>query len=247
MDTYRIVLLAHIAAGTLALLAYWGAAIARKGGLLHRRIGQAYLSAMSVVLATSVALAGFFFARGQPGIGTFLAYLVVITGTACWQAWRAVRTKRDRRVFYGRDYLLLAWANLGTGVLTLGVGIAIDQVVLLVACWIGILAGGFALRRYRQEARQAAAGQAPRDPKWWMREHVQSNLGNGVATHVAFFAIGLGRVLEPLGIEVPQLVPWLVPIASALAAAAWLERKYGFGRPKPAALVSASLRTAPDR
>ena len=28
------------------------------------------------------------------------------------------------------------------------------------------------------------------DTRWWMREHVRANLGNGVATHIAFFAIG---------------------------------------------------------
>ena len=240
MDTYDTLVLLHVAAGALALVTYWGAAAARKGGALHRRVGQAYLLAMVVVLLTALAMVVAFVQRGMHGIAVFLVYLVVITGTACWQAWRAVRNKRERGAFYGRNYRMLAWLNLGSGVATLAAGIALGQVLLMVFCWIGILAGAAALRELRRPV-------PANDPRWWMREHVQSNLGNGVATHVAFFSIGLDRMLAPLGIQAPQLFPWLAPVAVALAAGLWLDRKYRFGRPKAAVAVSPSLRTVPDR
>ena len=100
MDLYDTLVLVHLAAGTLALVTYWGAAAARKGGALHRRIGQGYLLAMIVVLVTAVAMSVAFVQRGMHGIAVFLVYLVVITGTACWQAWRAVRNKRERCEYY---------------------------------------------------------------------------------------------------------------------------------------------------
>ena len=231
MDLYDTLVLVHLAAGTLALVTYWGAAAARTGGALHRRIGQGYLLAMIVVLVTAVAMSVAFVQRGMHGIAVFLVYLVVITGTACWQAWRAVRNKRERGVFYGRNYRVLAWLNLASGVATLAAGIALGNMLLMVFCWIGIVAGVAALRELRRPV-------PVNDPRWWMREHVQSNLGNGVATHVAFFSIGLSRVLGPLGIEVPQLFPWLAPVVVAVAAGIWLDRKYKFG--KPTAVIPAT-------
>ena len=238
MDFYDSLVLLHVAAGTLALATYWGAAAARKGGTLHRRIGQAYLLAMVVVLVTALGMTVEFVRHGMHGIAVFLAYLVVISGTACWQAWRSVRSKRDRAGFYGAGYRRLAWTNLLSGVATLAAGIALSNMLLMVFCWIGIVAGITALRQLR-------APLPANDPRWWMREHVQSNLGNGVATHVAFFTIGLDRVVGPLGVEVPQLFPWLAPVAVAIAAGIWLDRKYKFGKPKAAATTS--LRTAPGR
>ena len=232
MDLYDTLVLVHLAAGTLALVTYWGAAAARKGGPLHRRIGQGYLLAMVVVLLTAVAMSVAFVQRGLHGIAVFLVYLVVITGTACWQAWRAVRNKRDRGAFYGRNYRILAWLNLLSGVATLAAGVALGNTLLMVFCWIGIVAGLLGLRELRQPVRA-------NDLRWWMREHVQANLGNGVATHIAFFSIGLDRLLAPLGIQAPQLFPWLAPVVVAVAAGIWLDRKYKFGKPKAAQVIPA--------
>lgn len=240
MDLYGTLVFVHIAAGALALVTYWSAAASRKGGPLHRRIGQAYLLTMVAVLLTALAMSVAFVQRGMYGIAVFLVYLVVITGTACWQAWRAVRNKRERGAFYGRNYTVLAWLNLGSGLATLAAGIALGNVLLMVFCWIGIVAGLAALRELRQPV-------PTNDPRWWMREHVQANLGNGVATHIAFFSIGLDRMLAPLGIQAPQLFPWLAPVVVAVAAGIWLDRKYKFGKPKAVAALSPSLRTAPDQ
>lgn len=233
MDLYDTLVFVHIGAGALALVTYWGAGAARKGGALHRRIGQAYLLAMVGVLVTAAAMSVAFVQRGMYGIAVFLVYLVAITGTACWQAWRAVRNKRDRGAFYGRNYRALAWLNLLSGVATLAAGIALGNSLLMVFCWIGIAGGLLALREVRRPV-------PANDPRWWMREHVQANLGNGVATHIAFFSIGLDRVLAPLGIQAPQLFPWLAPVVVAVAAGIWLDRKYKFGKPPVAPAAAAA-------
>jgi hypothetical protein len=104
MDAYRLAVYLHLAAGTLALLTYWGAALARKGSPLHIAVGRTYLSAMVVVLVTAAGLTVAFVVRGQPAIGTFLAYLVVITATACWLAWRAIRTKHAPAAYFGAGF-----------------------------------------------------------------------------------------------------------------------------------------------
>ena len=47
--------------------------------------------------------------RGRPVTGAFLGYLVVITATACWLAWRAVRAQRAATEYFGASYRLLGW------------------------------------------------------------------------------------------------------------------------------------------
>lgn len=69
----------HIVGGTVAVVAGYGALLARKGSPFHRHAGHAFVAGMLVMAlgATAVALA-----KGQPGnvvTGAFVAYLV---GTA---------------------------------------------------------------------------------------------------------------------------------------------------------------------
>ena len=65
--------IAHIAAGSIALLTFWIAAIARKGSPMHKRIGKYYLMAMIGIVATALPMALVFWPAVALGIGIFLA------------------------------------------------------------------------------------------------------------------------------------------------------------------------------
>jgi hypothetical protein len=181
MDMYRALVLLHIGFGVVALATFWTAAWLRKGSSLHRRVGTSYLLAMLGVLGTALPMSAVFLWRGQTAIGVFLAYLVVITATACWLARRAVRLKRDRPAYYDARFRAVAWINLVAGVGVFALGIAIGHALLYLFCWVGVAIGVGMLRDLRLTT-------AP--PNWWLREHYGSMLGNGVATHVAFLGIG---------------------------------------------------------
>lgn len=219
MDAYSLAVYLHLAAGTLALLTFWSAALARKGSPLHIAIGRTYLLAMAVVLVTSAGLAAAFVLRGRPAIGTFLAYLVVITATACWLAWRAIRSKRAPADFFGTGYLRLGWLNFVAGLITFGIGVQLGIALLMVFSWVGILGGAAMIRQARRPA--------PANRRWWLREHYFNVLGMGVATHIAFLSLGLDRLLAPLGIQPPQLLAWTLPLGVAILARVWLDRRYG--------------------
>lgn len=75
MDLYAFSKFLHIGAGTFALVGFWTAGMARKGGPLHRRVGQIYLTAMCVVMATGLVMATHVFAQGKVVSATFLSYL----------------------------------------------------------------------------------------------------------------------------------------------------------------------------
>jgi hypothetical protein len=219
-DIYRLLVMLHIAAGTVALLSYWSAALARKGSPLHVRSGKVYWKAMVVICATAVPMSIFFFLRGQADIGTFLAYLVVISATAMWTGLRAIRLKQDQAAFLGGPYRVVAVANLLAGLAVLALGIYSGNVLSMGFSLIGIVVGGGMLRKFSKPS-------AARN--WWLPEHYGAMLGCGVATHVAFLAIGLNRLVALAGWQVPpdfKLVAWAAPVVVSLAAGVWLDRKY---------------------
>lgn len=218
MDIYSAVVVLHIAAGSIALITYWIAASARKGSPLHRGSGKVYLGAMLAVLATALVMAAWFFARGQFVGAIFLSYLSVITGTACWGGWRAIQLKQQPLRYFNRSFRVVAAVNLVLGLAVFGAGVWAGSWLLMLFCWIGVVLGITGLRQRLPDLKT--------DRRWWMREHYGAMIGNGVATHIAFLNLGLSRLLEPFGLQLPQLVGWLAPVAAALLASAWLDRKY---------------------
>ncbi|MGE4071316.1 MAG: hypothetical protein AB7E72_09100 [Lysobacterales bacterium] len=218
MDTYHYLVLAHIAAGSIALLTFWIAAIARKGSPLHKRVGKYYLLAMIGIVATALPMALVFVARGRLGVGVFLGYLVVITASGMWLSWRSIQLKRDRPGYFNPRFRQVAWLNLLAGLAVFGVGLQLGSALLMGFCWVGVIIGIGMLRR---------AGNPPAMANWWLREHYGSMLGNGVATHIAFLGIGLNGFLASFGIPSLMLLPWFAPLLVAGVAAVYLDRRYG--------------------
>lgn len=222
MDAYRWLVYTHIACGSVALLTFWTAAIARKGSVLHVRVGKAYLAAMLGVILSALPMALVFFARGKPGIGTFLLYLVVLSSTSIWLARRAILLKRDIRGFHDRRYQIVGWANLLAGVASFLVGLKLGSLLLGGFSFVGIAIGTGMLRQARKQ---------PETRNWWLKEHYGAMLGNGVATHVAFLGIGMRNVIASFDQAWLQLVPWFGPLAVALVAGVVLDRRYGARAP----------------
>lgn len=218
MNAYRWLVYLHIAAGSVALLTFWIAAIARKGSALHVRVGQVYLGAMLGVVLSALPMAAVFFARGKPGIGTFLLYLVVLSGTSIWLARRAIQRKRDLHGYHDRRYRQVGWANLGAGAASLAVGLKLGSTLLGGFSVVGIAVGIGMLRQARK---------LPEARNWWLKEHYGAMLGNGVATHVAFLGIGMRNVIASFDQAWLQLVPWFGPLAVALVVGVMLDRRYG--------------------
>lgn len=225
MDVYRWSLLVHVVAGTVALLAFWSAAAMGKGTPRHRRVGQAFLLAMLAVLASGVPLSLAMVERGQPVTAMFLGYLLLITGNACWAAWRAIRDRRHRERYFGGMYWILAGlvGLAGSGILVLGTQVGAP--LLQVFGGLGVLAFVDAIVQWRR---------APGDPRWWLKQHFGAMIGNGVAVHVAFLGIGLRSVFASLDLAVVMYLAWFGPLAVAVAAAVWVDRRYGNpARPMP--------------
>ncbi len=238
MESYRWFLVAHVASGVLALASFWVAAFLRKGSARHRRVGQTYLVAMVGVIASGVPLAMALIERGRPVGALFLAFLLLLTTTACINALRAIRLRASRARYFGGLYWSLAFLNALAGIGIVILGVQTGSLLLQIFGGIGVLVLVDGLRNWRKSARL---------PTWWLREHYGAMIGNGVATHIAFFSIGLRTALPGIDPAVLQYLAWFGPLAVAVVAAIWLDRRYGRPRAAPGAGMPVAVANAAGR
>lgn len=217
MSGYSLFVAAHIGAGVLALVTFWINAALRKGSGGHRLVGRVYLVAMATVVVTGVPLLVQRLLDGHPVTAAFLGYLLLLTSTATWRLWRAVRDRAAPQRYVGRIYVALASANLiaGAGVLALGLRVGVPLLIGFSA--VGLVTGVVMLRKRTMLATR---------PLWWRQEHIDAMLGCGIATHIAFLAIGLPRLLPSINGEALQYAAWFGPLAVSLLAKALLDRRF---------------------
>ena len=217
MSLYKMVLFLHLALGVAALVSYWVAALAKKGSPPHKLAGNIYVLVMAALLLPAIPLTLRLMITRSHAFGWFLFYLLLITCTALWLGWFAVRNKRDFARYIGRAFRPLAWVNIAAGIAILGLGIASRQPIFIGFSVVGVLIGRGML---------SLARKGPGHPRWWMEQHMGAMLGCGVATHIAFLSIGLPRLLPSMAGPLVQNVAWLGPLAVAGAARVWLGHKY---------------------
>ena len=221
MDSaYKLLLFVHGLSGLVALITFWVAALAKKGSPLHVRIGKTYMIAMLGIIVTALPMAIIIGMRGNSGVATFLAYLVVITASSMWLGRRAIRSKRDQTAMRDGVYSAVAALNLVASVVVFAIGLKTSEVLLMGFSVIGFFTGSRMLIRRMRPLTMT---------RWWMKEHIAAMVGCGVATHIAFLSIGINRVIDMLGLHAPEgfgLVAWMAPLAVATATGLWLDRKY---------------------
>lgn len=222
---YAAYVFLHVAAGTLALAGFWANAALRKGSHAHRLVGRAYLLAMVAVVASGVPLAIQRVIDGHPVSAAFLGYLLLITATAAWTLWRAVRDRHDPIAYTGPVFRLLGVANLLAGAGVLALGVKTGQPLLMGFSVVGLFGGQDMLRKRRRILGK---------PMWWREEHYTAMLANGVATHIAFLSIGLPRLLPWIADSVLFYAAWFGPLLVAVVAKLALDRRYRVRVPAPA-------------
>ncbi|MGQ4582151.1 hypothetical protein [Lysobacter sp. F60174L2] len=233
MSGIQMIALVHAGAGTIALASFWLAAALRKGSPRHRLAGRAYLLSMATVIVSGVPLVLESWFDGHPVTASFLGYLLVLVTTTVWLSWRAVRDRQQPQRYLGAAYRVLAWANPVAGAVVLVLGLVHGVPLLVGFSMIGLLTGVDMHRR-----RRLIAGRQ----RWWLEEHYRAMTANGAATHIAFFLLGLPRLLPGVGEGALAYVGWFAPVVLAVAVRFWLDRRYGQGAAPSAAPAPAAGR-----
>ncbi|MGQ0801603.1 MAG: hypothetical protein ACT4NL_16010 [Pseudomarimonas sp.] len=224
MTSYHVAVTLHLTAGVVALITFWSNGLMKKGGPLHRRVGQVYLLAMLTIIISGVPLVFAMLGRGDQLSAIFLTYLLVLVSNSCWNSWRSVRDRRDVQRYFGPMYWTLAIITAACGIAMMAIGIAIGQLLFAIFGSIGVVGLITSMMSYRRAAHT---------PNWWLREHYAAMIGNGVATHIAFLAIGLRNALPGVDPMIQQNLAWFGPLLGAIVAAVWLNRKYGRAKARP--------------
>lgn len=213
----------HVAAGFVALAAFWFPLFLKKGSKAHRSFGWIFVGAMSVILVSAAAMTlGTVFSDGpNRNFALFLGFLTLITFSAVWSGVMVLRHKQDPQ-----------WLrSAGNGIILLVIGAA--GIGLLWQWWqtrfplffvfglLGVLIAVPELLQWRK----------PQDlePRFWWFEHLQNMIVAGMAAHIAFFAVGAQRIWPDLYVGQPwwmQILPWVAPFPIAFVAITLIQRHY---------------------
>lgn len=242
----------HIVIGTIGLGLFWGAALTRKGGSLHRRLGSLFLISVYLIVATSLVSCAWNFLDPESFTGSsalsdsnrlalrfsasLLGVLAMLTWSAAELGVRCVRMKSrpERLLDWRMRAVLLMLGFSGTGLLVLGVvdGLAANWMPRYWACLaLGLAALLGAIGDH------AFAKSPPKLPHQWLAKHIGCMIGCGIAFHTALAVAGARHLLEGILPEQLALLPWILPSAIGFPAAAFLVHRHAPEPPKNAALT----------
>lgn len=235
---HTLLVTTHIAAGALALVLFWIPAIARKGGRVHVRSGQAYLLAMYAVsitalLASLLVLADPLGVRRAGGIvepdaaarlsttyrvnSLFLLMLAVLVMSNLRHGVLALRARRApdalRSVGHRCNIALLGLLAVGVGT----IGILYTQVLLMVFAGISIAS---ALGMWRESR---IVNPTTRE---LVMAHLSGLIGSGIGAYTAFFAFGGSRLLADLLVGQWMILAWIAPSIIGTIAISRLKRPF---------------------
>lgn len=216
----------HVFFGTVALVAAPAALFARKGGGWHRRLGRAFILAMSVVLFS----AGFLW---QTKGHLFLLPLAAVSAYLLFNGVRVIVRRRRSRPDPVEDRIdmLAAAAAIAAGVsiVYLAATAATPLMASIVPALLGIgaIAVSFGLNDLLGFA-------APRMKHGWLLAHFSAMIAAYISAVTAFVVINAHAV--------PMLLRWAVPsaIGGAIIVATTLRTLRAGRRPRPAAASPAS-------
>jgi hypothetical protein len=217
MDLYSLGRTLHISVGVITLATFWMAALAKKGGVLHRRAGAIYLMSLIGILATAGAMLVARLSVGDRSTAAFIAILTVFLGTSTWLAWSSIRHKESLPMLTGRVYKLLASLNLVAGVLMVGLFFVARSPVILMLSSVGFVQGTTMWRLVLR---------GPRNRRWWLEQHMNAAAINFAATHDSFLSLAVGSVIPVLREPWPRAFIEVSVLSLALALRLWMGRVY---------------------
>ena len=235
LQLHQFLLIAHIIAGSVALLLFWAPMLAKKGSPLHRKSGRYYayllygVSLSGVLMSAMVLVAPLYFKAQYltPGadpavvaanvrlMASFLGLLSLLSWVSIRQAMLVLQLPKNAVVLKAPLHLLAVTALLVAGGYVFWLGVTKHQTLLMVFSVVAVLNAVGTLRFIVK----TAPGRME-----ILRQHISNMLGSAIAIYTAFSAFG-GRGLLELS-ATGQLISWLAPSVIGIAFILWYNRTY---------------------
>lgn len=215
---FHALVYAHIAVGSVGLLAFWVPVLSQKGGINHRWWGKVFTWSMLITgsIAVGISTCTLLAPREtHPKIddvtlivgifGWMMQYLAILTINLAWYSWQCVLNKRE----HARNQ---DWRNISLQVLLLcaAINCAVRGYAIGQPLMIGISVIGFAtVATNLYFIYKPAVGRLD-----WQYEHIKGGIGAGISVYTAFFAFGAVRLMPELALS-PAL--WAVPLTTGVA------------------------------
>lgn len=209
----------HLLLGSLAVVCYWGALLARKGSLPHRRWGRAFFTLLLPVALSVGPLLVLKAGRVQADYIVQFSYLSLCLFTVGLVGWSAIRLKSDPERFRGWHFRLLGGLIFLGGMVVLGAGLAQGRLLPVVFSLIGLVFGGAMLRFAWQP------GALP--PRWWLGWHLNAVCLLVSAVHGTVLVVALRSWFNPPPGEWLPVLCHGGMLVVALLMRLWLGRRYG--------------------
>jgi len=198
MHLFESLVVLHVIAGTIGLVAFWVPIAARKGGRSHRKWGRiaCYGFATAGALAIAMALLSLFGAEERlPSVtdrtlfdglfGWMMLYLGLLTIGFVDYGLAVVRHARSREALRSLRYQSVIAAVVASALYCGIYGTRIGEPLMMAVALLGIGAMGFQQFFIWRPA-------AP-SPQAYLGEHFRALIGMGISAYTAFMAVGLIR------------------------------------------------------
>ena len=197
---YKLLLAAHIAAGTTAFVFAPAALATVKGGKWHRTWGKIYFWMMALVALTALVMAA---SPLRPNL--FLSLVAIFSFYAAFRGYRVLYLKRPEK---GDKPTWYDWFAAGLTVAA-GLGLLVRGVLWITAGqrfgWVAVAFSAIAFVQGFQSYREFTV--LPTDKNHWWYSHMAGMLGSYIAALTAFSAVNFPRWFP----EFPQVMTWLWP------------------------------------
>jgi len=199
MDLFHALVILHVIAGTIGLVAFWVPISTKKGAKNHRKGGKlcCYGFIAAGALAVAMAVLSIIDTTRHPEIldralylglfGWMMLYLGILTIGFADYGLAVVRHSRTREKLRGWRYQAVMAVVVISGAYCGYYGYTIDNALMMALAVLGIVSMAIQQLFIWRTA-------AP-SPKTYIGEHFRALVGMGISAYTAFMSVGLIRIV----------------------------------------------------
>lgn len=220
---HQLLLVVHIAIGTIAIVAFWVPVASKKGGRLHRQAGRIYTWAMYAVAISAIAMSSIVLfdpigvrfpdrnldpARAANiasqsrlfAVFLFMLGLLVLSGLR--HGLLALQVRKNPSAFKSLRHITLV-ASLSIMAVIVGfVGYQASSILLMI---FGFIAGSGAFSMIRDIRKTSFTRREA------LYAHFNGLIGTGIGAYTAVIVFGGSRLLSQILTGQWQVIPWVTP------------------------------------